>query len=340
MNAVDVIRQARTGTLRLLYLSPEMLVKSNTIALLRECRVECLVVDEAHCISRWGHDFREEYRQISSVREQLRNVPVLALTATATRQVRTDIIENLHLHKVEEFVAPFDRPDLFLAVRPRQNGLRQVLDFIGQHPDQAGIIYCATRNQVDELTVALNQARVAAINYHAGLEDETRSENQRRFIYDEVPVMVATVAFGMGIDKPDIRFVINYTLPSDPENYYQQIGRAGRDGDRADCLMLYGPDDFRTIKWMISERPIDQQNQALTRLQHMSDWVQHAGCRRKWIINYFDDETAADHCDMCDNCVTAQNTEPAGSDDITVYAALFMKCVEQTQRKVWHGACH
>ncbi len=333
----DVIQQARLGLLRLLYLSPEMLVRSNTLTLLRECQVECLVVDEAHCISRWGHDFREEYRQISSVREQLGNVPVLALTATATRQVRTDISDNLNLHEVAEFVAPFDRPNLFLSVQPRQNGLRQVVDFLAAHPNQAGIIYCATRNQVDEMTAALNTAGIAALNYHAGLDDDVRAENQRRFIYDEVTVMVATVAFGMGIDKPDIRFVLNYTLPSDPENYYQQIGRAGRDGDRADCLMLYGPDDFRTVRWMISERPLDQQEQALTRLQHMSAWVQHAGCRRKWLINYFDDETAADRCDMCDNCVAAETTEPAGTDDITAYATLFLSCVQQLKEKFGMG---
>ena len=329
----DVIYQARHGQLRLLYLSPEMLVRRDTIALLRDCQVECLVVDEAHCISRWGHDFREEYRQISIVREQLDDVPVLALTATATPQVRKDITQNLNLHDVTEFVAPFDRPNLFLAVQPRQNGLQQVRDFLAQHPNQAGIIYCSTRNQVDDLTAALNQAGIAALSYHAGLDDQVRAENQRRFIYDEVAVMVATVAFGMGIDKPDIRFVLNYNLPSDPENYYQQIGRAGRDGDRADCLMLYGPDDFRTIRWMISERPADQQAQAMARLQHMSAWVQHSGCRRKWLINYFGDETAAERCDMCDTCVAAANTQPAGADDLTPYAKLFFTCVQQLKEK-------
>lgn len=329
----DVLRKARTGQLRLLYLSPEMLVRANTVMLLRECQVECLVVDEAHCISRWGHDFREEYRQISSVRDHLGDVPVLALTATATRQVRTDIAQNLHLQNVVEYVAPFDRPNLFLAVQPRQNGLQQVLAFLAEHPNQAGIIYCSTRNQVDDLTAALNQAGVGALSYHAGLDDIIRSENQHRFIVDEVTVMVATVAFGMGIDKPDIRFVLNYNLPSDPESYYQQIGRAGRDGDRADCLMLYGPDDFRTVRWMISGRPADQQAQASARLQHMSAWVQHTGCRRKWLIRYFDGETAADECSMCDTCLAAGDTQPSGTDDLTAYAQLFFTCVKQLNER-------
>ncbi|MCC6455731.1 MAG: DNA helicase RecQ [Caldilineaceae bacterium] len=329
----DVIRQARSGALRLLYLSPEMLQRPNTLALLRDCQVELLVVDEAHCISRWGHDFREEYRQISRAREYLGDVQVLALTATATRQVRNDIMTNLDLGNAAEFVAPFDRPNLFLAVQPRQNGLHQVLNFLAEHPNQSGIIYCTTQKQVDDLTAALNKEGVAALNYHAGLGDETRKDHQRRFTHDEVPVMVATVAFGMGIDKPDIRFVLNYNLPSDPESYYQQIGRAGRDGDRADCLMLYGPDDFRTIKWMISDRPPDQQAQAQARLQHMSAWVQHTGCRRKWLINYFDDESAADRCKMCDTCVAGDTSQPAGSDDLTQYATLFLTCVQQLREK-------
>ena len=327
-----IIRQIRTGKLKLLYMSPERLVFPATIDLLKEANVECLVVDEAHCISQWGHEFRPDYREILKARKALGNVPIMALTATATPDVQEDITVDLGLSQAGKFVAPFDRPNLFLAVQPRQNGLRQVLDFLKQHRNQAGIIYCATKKQVNELTADLNQNGVSALAYHADLDDSLRVENQRRFIYDEVPVMVATVAFGMGIDKPDVRFVVHYNLPCDPESYYQQIGRAGRDGDRADCLLLHAREDFRTNEYFISKGDPERAPYAAARLQHMAAWVKEFTCRRKWLLEYFGEIGAPENCGMCDACVADIDVSIEGKDDITTYASLFLNCVKQVRQ--------
>lgn len=329
----DIMRQLHRGELKLLYLSPERLVLPDTIELLCAAQVECLVVDEAHCIAQWGHDFRPEYREILHVRQALDNVPILALTATATPEVRAEIRGNLKLQDANEFVAPFNRPNLFLAVQPRHNGTQQVLDFLEEHKGQPGIVYCLTRKGVDELTATLQQAGVHALPYHAGLDAATRGENQRRFVHDEAVVMVATIAFGMGIDKPDIRFVLHFNLASDPESYYQQIGRAGRDGDRADCLLLHAPADFSTIEYMIRQSEPARAAQSVARLQHMKDWVKEFTCRRKWLLKYLGEDDAPDNCGMCDACVIEEGATVAGSDDLTPYAMLFFNCVTQVRQK-------
>lgn len=329
----DIMRQIHSGTLKLLYLSPERLVLPDTIDLLRAAQVECLVVDEAHCISQWGHDFRPEYREILHVRRALDDVPILALTATATPEVRAEIASNLKLRDANEFVAPFNRPNLFLAVQPRHNGTQQVLNFLEQHKGEPGIVYCLTRKTVTELTETLQQAGVHALPYHAGLDDETRRQNQRRFVHDEAVVMVATIAFGMGIDKPDIRFVLHYNLASDPESYYQQIGRAGRDGDRADCLLLHAPADFNTIEFMIGQSEPERAAQSVERLNQMKTWVKKFTCRRKWLLEYLGEDDAPDNCGMCDACVVEEGATVTGSDDLTPYATLFFNCVNQVRQK-------
>lgn len=339
-----ILARLRRGELRLLYVAPETLTQAWLLRLLQTCNIACLVVDEAHCISRWGHDFRPEYRELGRVRHALGDVPTLALTATATPQVQADIVANLALENVETFIAPFDRPNLFLATQPRQNGgLAQVLQFLNEHQGQSGIIYCATRKQVDALTAELQTQGIAAQPYHAGLDDTIRHAHQQRFLHDEVRVIVATVAFGMGIDKPDVRFVLHYSVPSDPESYFQQIGRAGRDGERADCLLLYGPQDFRTHKFLIAHKEPELQPPALARLEHMRKWLMHVGCRRQWLNTYFGDISLADTCAMCDGCLAITQSAPLAQaatelDDITAYARLLLECVHQVGQSF--GASH
>jgi ATP-dependent DNA helicase RecQ len=327
-----IMREIRNGQLKMLYLAPEGLVMPSTIELLQAGNVECLVVDEAHCISQWGHDFRPDYLEILPVRKALGNVPVLAVTATATPEVRSDIVTNLDLRDVQEFVAPFNRPNLFLAVQPRSNGKQQVLDFLAEHAGQSGIVYCLTRKEVDALTESLQQKGTDALPYHAGLDQETRAQNQRRFTREEGVVIVATVAFGMGIDKPDIRFVLHYNLTRDPESYYQQIGRAGRDGERADCLLLHAPKDFGTIEFMNAQGDPDLIPEAAARLQHMKSWIKEFSCRRKWLLEYFGESDAPATCGMCDACVVVEAKPIEGSDDITEYATLFLNCVKEVRQ--------
>lgn len=320
------------GRLKLLYLSPEKLASPDTIDLLKLGQVECLVVDEAHCISQWGHDFRPEYREIFQARRLLGDPPMLALTATATPEVKGEIVTELGLQNANEFVLTFNRPNLFLYVRPRYNGTQQVLDFLAQHSGQSGIIYCLTRKRVDLLTEELRQAGIDVLPYHSGLDPEIRSTNQSRFLYEEGVVMVATIAFGMGIDKPDIRFVLHYSLPRDPESYYQQIGRAGRDGERADCLLLHAPDDFGIVEFFIAKDDPERQPNAVARLQHMKTWIQEFSCRRKWLLEYFGEKETPDNCGMCDVCVKAGQDDVEDKEDITAYASLFLSCVIQVRQ--------
>lgn len=336
-----ITRQIRAGQLKLLYLSPEKLVSPGMLELLRKSHVELLVVDEAHCVTEWGHDFRQEYFEIRDARAALGFPPILALTATATPGVRRHIAEELDLQSPNEFVAPFNRPNLFLAVQPRHDGQRQVLDFLAEHAGQSGIIYCSTQKNVNAVAKMLQHEGIRALPYHAGLDTATRNRNQWSFIHDEAVVMVATIAFGMGIDKPDVRFVLHYNLADSPESYYQQIGRAGRDGDRADCLLLHAPQDFQTLRFIktLGDPEPDRAALALERLQHMAAWIRDFTCRRKWLLEYFGEEGAPDNCGMCDACVaeaaaTAVSAHGEGRDDITLYAHWFVSCVQQVKEQL------
>ena len=323
---VTIARRVATGGVKLLYVAPESLLRPETLALLDQTGVDCLTIDEAHCISEWGHDFRPEYRQLAAVRQRFPDAICLAVTATATARVRDDIRASLGIPGAAVFVSSFDRPNLFLAVEPRVDGLGQTLAFLENHRGEAGIIYCMTRRAVDTLTEQLVAHGWNALPYHAGLDTATRQTNQRRFTYDEVAIIVATVAFGMGIDKSNVRFILHYDLPKDLESYYQQIGRAGRDGLRADCLLLYSARDTFTITHLIEQGDPAQRPGAIARLQAMLAYAETDQCRRRPLLTYFGETGVPETCGLCDNCTAAAGEHV----DLTTAAQKFLSCVKRT----------
>ncbi len=265
----NLMERVRGGQIKLLYLAPEALVRPEVLHMLDGAGVDCLAIDEAHCISAWGHDFRPEYRQLAPVRRRFAAAVCLAMTATAAPRVRADIKQSLDIPAAGEFLASFDRPNLYLSAQPRSNGRPQLLDFVAAHREQSGIVYCTTKRQVDSLAELLQQKGYAALPYHAGLDDNTRRRNQRAFVRDEAAIIVATVAFGMGINKSNVRFVVHYNMPSSIEAYYQEIGRSGRDGVRADCLLLYHLQDVQFHATLIEEGAEDERPGRNARLQAM-----------------------------------------------------------------------
>jgi ATP-dependent DNA helicase RecQ len=324
---LEVANRARRGGLKLLYAAPETLLRPETLVLLEGCRLASLAVDEAHCISEWGHDFRPEYRQLGEVRRRFPGVVCIALTATATLRVREDIRRLLGIEAAGEFVASFNRPNLLLAVQLRHDGLGQALRFLEAHRGQSGIIYCATRQQVDTLTTELQARGWPALPYHAGLDDTVRRQNQERFIQDDAGIMVATIAFGMGINKSNVRFVLHYNLPQAIESYYQEIGRAGRDGLPADCLLLHSRADARTIRGFIDKGAPQERPGRQARLEAMIRYAETIGCRRVPLLSYFD-ESPPETCGHCDHCLATQ--QPGNLSDVTEAARKFLSCVEQT----------
>ncbi len=323
-----ITRQVRAGEIKLLYVAPETLLQARTLALLDRSQVQMIAIDEAHCISAWGHDFRPEYRQLLDVRQRYPRAVCMALTATATPRVQQDIQDILGFEEANAFVASFDRPNLHLAVQRRTDGLRQTLAFLQAHREQSGIIYCSTRRQVDTLSEQLRMLGWNALPYHAGMEKEDRRRHQQQFVRDDVPIMVATIAFGMGIDKSNVRFVLHYNLPQNIESYYQEIGRAGRDGLRADCLLLYNQSDLRTIRHFIAEGAESERAGRSQRLQAMADYAQTRACRRIPLLAYFGEQYQADACGMCDNC--QQEADAKSPADATIPAQMFLSCVKRT----------
>jgi ATP-dependent DNA helicase RecQ len=330
-----VLGRLRSGKTKILYVAPETLLRPDILELLVESQTACLAIDEAHCMSEWGHDFRPEYRRLQEARSRLTGAVCIALTATATERVREDIRRLLGISSDGEFVTSFDRGNLFLEVQPRSGGLDQTLRFLADRKGESGIIYCGTRKQVDELSSQLESREWRVLPYHAGLDDATRIENQNRFIRDEVDIMVATVAFGMGIDKSNVRFVVHYRLPKDVEGYYQEIGRAGRDGLNANCLLLHSRADAITARHFIEEGAASEQAGRQARLESMIRYAETRKCRRIALLGYFDEAHSGD-CGQCDNCAFEQSAPD--ETDYTVLAQKYLSCVKRTGEMF--GASH
>jgi ATP-dependent DNA helicase RecQ len=324
----------KRGEVKLLYLAPETLLTPRILTLLSTLKVDLLTIDEAHCISEWGHDFRPEYRQIVEVRKKFPNAVCMALTATATSRVRQDIRQTLKFSTTNEFIASFNRDNLFIEVVPKQDPTQQVREIIDRYKDQSGIIYCFSRKQVDELAGYLAMKGYSVRPYHAGLEDVDRRKNQEAFIRDDVQIIVATIAFGMGINKPNVRFVIHHDLPKSIEGYYQEIGRAGRDGLPAHCVLLYSYGDVAKLNYFIDQKEGDEKRVAI---EHLNAIVRYAederNCRRKPLLNYFGESYSAENCSNCDNC----NSAPTPLTDVTIPAQKFLSCVKRADEKFGAG---
>lgn len=333
LKAVDEIKK---GFVKIIYVSPEGLATSRIRDLLNEGNLEvsCITIDEAHCVSEWGHDFRPDYMEIFSVRKLFPKATMIALTATATEQVKRDIIKNLGLKKPEIFTTSFDRKNIFLEVQPKKSGESQVIDFLKNHKDESGIIYCTSRRQVDELFVSLKKKGYSVLNYHAGLPDDVRGEHQQLFIEDKVKIIVATVAFGMGIDKPNVRFVINFDLPKSIEEYYQEIGRAGRDGQPAWALLLYTYADVHKIRYFFTD--MADPTKAEMKLKSMVNFASGNTCRRKALLNYFGEKYEAttgesDGSWCCDICSNLREAKPL--TDMTIPIQKFLCCILRTKSR-------
>ncbi|WP_445175980.1 DNA helicase RecQ [Microcoleus sp.] len=320
------------GKIRLLYVAPERLLGERFLPFLdivaNKLGISAFAIDEAHCVSEWGHDFRPEYRQMQRVRDRYPDIPIMGLTATATERVRQDIIQQLTLRNPYIHVASFNRPNLYYEVRPKtKHSFAEVLQII-QKKGGSGIIYCLSRKKVDEVAYKLQQSGIQALPYHAGMNDVDRATNQTRFIRDDVQVMVATIAFGMGINKPDVRFVIHYDLPKNLEGYYQESGRAGRDNEPAHCSLFYGYGDVKTIEYIIEQKPDPQEQRiAKQQLRRVINYADSSDCRRTIQLSYFGDSFPG-NCGNCDNCC---NKKPV--EDWTLEAMKFLSCVARCQEK-------
>ena len=299
----EVRKDLLDGVTKLLYVAPESLTKAENIALLKEIRISFYAIDEAHCISEWGHDFRPEYRRIRAIMEEIGTAPVIALTATATPKVQSDIQKNLGMLDAKVFKSSFNRPNLYYEIRDKSDPKREIIKFIKQHPHRSGIIYCLSRKKVEELAELLNINGIKALPYHAGLDARTRAENQDRFLSEEIDVIVATIAFGMGIDKPDVRFVIHYDIPKSIEGYYQETGRAGRDGKEGVCIAFYSYKDILKLEKFMQGKPVAEQEIGKQLLQETVAYAESNQCRRKLLLNYFGENYDKDNCGACDNCL-------------------------------------
>ncbi len=311
------------GEWRLLYVAPERLMLDNWAANLKAWNVTALAIDEAHCISEWGHDFRPEYRQIAKLRALLPGVPVMALTATATERVRADIIKHLQLRGDVTFVASFNRPNLSYRVIPKDQPAKQIIDFVRARETESGIIYCASRATAERVAESLAGRGFSARPYHAGLDAEERNRNQELFLRDEIRIICATIAFGMGINKPNVRWVIHHDLPKNIEGYYQETGRAGRDGLPGDCLLLFSAGDIAKQTHFLAEIT-DEHEQAVarTQLRQIVHYAESSGCRRAELLDYFGEKFPSANCGACDNCL-----EPRATYDGTVVAQKFLSCL-------------
>lgn len=302
---VDMVKKdIQSGHTKLLYVAPESLTKDETKDFLRNIKVSFYAVDEAHCISEWGHDFRPEYRRIRPVVNEIGRAPIIALTATATDKVRRDIKKSLGILKAPDFVSSFNRPNLYYEVRPKTKDVdKDIVRFILQHPNKSGIVYCLSRKRVEQLAEILRANNINARAYHAGMETAERNQTQDDFIMERIDVIVATIAFGMGIDKPDVRYVIHYDIPKSLEGYYQETGRAGRDGGEGICVAFYSPKDLVKLKKFMEGKPVSEQEIGNQLLAETKAYVESSVCRRRLLLHYFGEQYEPDNCHMCDNCL-------------------------------------
>jgi ATP-dependent DNA helicase RecQ len=321
------LRGLHQGAYRLLYIAPERLGTANLMRDLAQWNVSRFAIDEAHCISEWGHDFRPEYRRLAELRRAFPDVPFLALTATATDRVRRDIVASLELRHPAVFVASFNRPNLRYRVAPKANTFRALLAFVRERSKESGIVYAASRRQAETLAEKLSDAGISALPYHAGLESAQRSYNQERFVRDDVRVICATIAFGMGIDKPNVRYVVHYDLPKNLESYYQETGRAGRDGLPAECLLFFSAGDAAKQRGFLEEKEERERAQGLEGLRLMQHYAETAECRRAVLLRHFGETFASAACSGCDNCLL-----PRASFDGTLAAQKFLSTVVRVRQ--------
>jgi ATP-dependent DNA helicase RecQ len=306
------------GKTKLLYVAPESLNKDDNVEFLKTVKISFYAIDEAHCISEWGHDFRPEYRNIRPTIQRIGEAPVIALTATATDKVRTDIKKNLGINDAKEFNSSFNRPNLYYEVRPKTNEInKQIIRFIKQNAGKSGIVYCLSRKKVEELAADLCANDIRAAAYHAGLDSAKRSETQDDFLMERIDIIVATIAFGMGIDKPDVRFVIHYDIPKSLEGYYQETGRAGRDGGEGKCIAFYSYKDLQKLEKFMEGKPVAEQDIGKQLLQETAAYAESSMCRRKMLLHYFGEEYDRDNCGNCDNCLHPK-TKIEGRDQLLI----------------------
>lgn len=324
-----IYEELKSGEIKILYVAPERLTMSSTMTLLKSLKVSLFAIDESHCISEWGHDFRPEYRKLNFLKKKFPEVPIIALTATATPKVREDTINQLGISHGKTYVASFDRANLFYQVRAKKDTYDNLLQYLRKKKGESGIIYCQSRKTVDTLTKKLMKDGFNVLSYHAGLKDSLREKNQEMFIKDRVSIIVATIAFGMGIDKPNVRFVIHYDLPKNLESYYQETGRGGRDGLECECVLFFSRGDRFKIEYFIKQKDKKEERDiALKQLSEMVDYCDSNICRRKVLLRYFGEETAKDNCGNCDVCLQPR-IEVDGTND----AKLLINCIKELDQR-------
>ncbi|OFX23051.1 MAG: ATP-dependent DNA helicase RecQ [Bacteroidetes bacterium GWA2_31_9] len=307
-----------SGKTKLLYVAPESLTKEDNVQFLRKVNVSFYAIDEAHCISEWGHDFRPEYRRIKPIVEEIGRSPIIALTATATPKVQHDIQKNLGMLDATIFKSSFNRPNLYYEVKPKTDAAKEIIRYIRNNQGKSGIIYCLSRKKVEELAQTLLVNGIKAAPYHAGMDSATRTENQDRFLMEDVDVIVATIAFGMGIDKPDVRFVIHYDIPKSLEGYYQETGRAGRDGGEGQCITFYSYNDIQKLEKFMQGKPVAEQEIGKQLLLETVAYAESSVCRRKLLLHYFGEVYKEDNCNCCDNCLNPKTQSEAKEDLVIV----------------------